>query len=173
MKILAIQLCVALALFSREMFAGDMVDTNSLTVTFAISQIQPGSDLPTGARVARASGSPKDFGALSNIVAGQIVSLSVTWIDTNIFKTHEELDSTLHRLLVAPSGSWMSGYFCMTYEQVFWQEGLSFPSVVARVDYKDGKSGQLYLYGRGWYHFAYQDRAGKWWLGEWGEFKRQ
>jgi RNA polymerase sigma factor (sigma-70 family) len=147
--------------------------SNTLTVTFADSQIMPGWGLPAGAREARGSGNPKDFGALSNIVAVQIASLSVTWIDTNVFKTHEEVDNTLHRLLVAPPGTWMSGNFCTTYEQVFWQEILSYPSIVARVDYKGGKTGQLFLYGKGFYHFAYQDKSGKWWLGEWGELKRQ
>ena len=168
-----VQLLAAVGLSSHVLFAQGTPKTNDVSITFVSPPIVPAMDLPLDARRARGAGNPNGCGALSNIVAGQIASMAVTWVDTNRFKTHGEVDGSLRRLLSAPSGSWITGFFCQTYEQVVWAQPLGTPSIVARVEHPNGRPGELFLFGVGQCHFAYKDRDGKWWLGQWGETKRQ
>jgi hypothetical protein len=167
-----VQVLAGVGLSCHLLCAQSTPRTNDVSITFVSPPVMPATDLPPDARRARGAGNPKDCGALSNVVAGQIASLAVTWVDTNSFKTHGEADGALRRLLSAPSGSWITGLFCETYEQVVWAQRLGTPSIVARVEHPNGKPGELLLFGVGQCHFAYRDRDGKWWLGQWGERKR-
>lgn len=178
-----------LLLFCHAAFAQETASTNGIRFTFLEPPIMPERDLPREARGAGITPEPdankrrvteielgivrdtKDHGALSNVVAGHIVTITVAWADTNRFKTHAETQSILRRLLTAPAGSYLTGSYCQTYTHVFWSQRLGVPSVAARVEHSDGKLGQLLMFAieDGHYFFAYQDRYGTWWLGQWRE----
>ena len=111
----------------------------------------------------------ENLGALSNVVAGTISNINITWVDTNQFKTHGESQGVLQRLLSAGPGSPGQTPYCETFTSIVWSEGLGFPSITAIVEHKHGMDGQLILFGVGFVHFAYQDRLGGWWFGRWSE----
>jgi hypothetical protein len=112
----------------------------------------------------------EDRGALSNIVAGHITAITVTWADTNRFKTHEQTESVVRRLLSAPAGSYHTSSYCQTFTFVVSSQLLGQPNIAARVEHTAGKPGQLLLFASGdAYLFAYQDREAKWWFRQWRE----
>lgn len=113
---------------------------------------------------------PNEQGPLSKIVAGQIAAIAVTWADTNRFKTHEQTEGVVRRLLSAPAGSIHTGSYCQTYTFVVWSQRLGQPNLAARVEHSNGKPGRLLLFASGdAYLFAYEDGESKWWLGTWRE----
>lgn len=168
--------------------ANEAANTNVVRFTFIEPPIVPARDLPREARRAGITPDPdankgkateiefgivrdtKDHGALSNIVAGHIAAITVTWSDTNRFKTHEQIESVVRRLLSAPAGSYHTGSYCQTYTFVAWSQPLGQPNIAAQVEHTGGKPGQLLLFASGdAYLFTYEDREAKWWLGQWRE----
>ena len=172
----------------RISYADDAVNTNDIRFTFIEPPIVPMKDLPREARRAGISPAPegkkdkateiqfgvvrdpKDHGALSKIVAGHIATIAVTWADANRFTTRQQTEAAVRRLLSAPAGSDHTGSYCKTYTYVVWSQALGQPDIVASVEHRDGKPGQLLLFASGdHYLFAYKDREAKWWLGQWRE----
>lgn len=177
-----------LLLLARVAYADGPASTNDIRFTFIEPPIVPARDLPKEARRAGITSDPdakkgktteiefgivrdtKDHGALSNIVAGHIAAITVTWADTNRFKTHDQTESVVRRLLSAPAASYHTGSYCHTYTFVVWSQHLGQPNIAARVEHSGGKPGQLLLFASGdAYLFAYEDREAKWWLGQWRE----
>jgi hypothetical protein len=166
----------------------ETTNTNGVQVTFVDPPIVPAPGLPGEARRAGLTPVPdadkgkateigfgivrdsKDHGALSNIVAGHIAAITVTWADPNRFKTQVQTASFVRRLLSAPAGSYDTGSYCQTYTFVVWSQMLGQPNIAARVEHTGGKPGQLLLFTSGGIClFAYEDRESKWWLGQWRE----
>ena len=112
-----------------------------------------------------------DHGALSNVVSSIIVSITVTWADTNTFKSHSDIEATVQGLFTAP-GSWFpvgSGVHsgCETFAYYPWQMMMPPPKLAATVKHQNGNQGQFVLLNRDMY--GYQDQDGKWW---WGMYER-
>lgn len=179
---------IGLLFLTHLLLAEEAASTKGVRFTFIEPTIVPAHDLPSEARHAGITPDPdakkgktteikfgivrdtKDHGALSTIVAGRIAGITVTWAETNRFKTQEQTESVVRRLLSAPAGSYQSGSYCQTYTFVVWSQRLGQPSITVRVEHKDGKPGQLLLFASGdAYLFAYQDEEAKWWLGQWRE----
>lgn len=182
------QLITGLLLFTGIAYADEPARTNDIRFTFIEPPIVPASDLPRDARHAGVTPDPQakkdkasdiefgivrdpsDHGALSNIVADHITAIAVSWTDTNRFKTHQQTETLVRRLLTSPTGSY-TGSYCHTFTYVVWSQVLGRPSIAARVEHANGKSGQLLLFasGPGDYYFAYKDGQAKWWFGQWRE----
>jgi len=104
----------------------------------------------------------RDHGPLSAVVSNSISSVVVTWADTNYFQTRTQVVSTLQGLLSASSR-------CQTFTHNPFTTGVGRPSIVATVAHREGRPGQLLMYGNppGRDAFAYRNQAGKWWMGYW------
>lgn len=107
----------------------------------------------------------KDYGALSNIVAGSIASITVTWLSTNIFSTPSQAEAVFRQILSSPTGSIYGGENCRTFTRWQWDFEDWQPSAVATIKHTDGQDGYLLLWGEN--IFGYRDRTGNWWLGIW------
>jgi len=152
---LLLRFVTGLLFLARIAYADGTASTNDIRFTFIEPPIVPALDLPREARRAGLTPFPnakkdktteiefwivrdtKDHGALSNIVAGHISAIAVTWADTNRFTTHQQTEGVVRRLLSASAGS------CHTYTFVVWSQFVGQPNIVARVEHADGKPGQL------------------------------
>lgn len=153
--------------------AADGGTASDMKVMFVDPPVRPTPDIPADARDAGteadpdaakggASGirfrivrDPSDHGPLSNLVAGRITALNVTWSDGTLFTTNRETENFLRRLLTVPQGS--------TRTHVPWAQMLGLPSVVATVQHTEGNGGSWHM----WYSWpsiycVYRDGSGKW-----------
>ena len=141
-------------------FAGDPVRAADIKITFAKPPVASAGELPREVLLPKGS-DPDEHGALTNIVAGRIASLTVTWADPQRFKIERQTQDLLRELLSSTN--------TQTWSYHVWSFGDAQPSLVATVDHIDGKRGRWLLWcspSPGLY-WAYQDGSGKWWWGQW------
>jgi hypothetical protein len=135
------------------------VSVSEIKIAFAKRQVAPPpGQLPKDAEYPKGADA-KDHGALTNIVAGRMAALTVTWVDPEIFKSQSQVQDFLRELL------------CSTNENTFtwhiysWGDGS--PCVVAKVEHINGKPGKWWVWDSPALFWAYQDGNGKWWWGSW------
>lgn len=104
-----------------------------------------------------------EHGALTNIVAGRIAGLTVTWADTNLFKTESQIQDFLRELLSSPN--------TQTWTFHIWSYVDGVPSMVVMVEHTAGKQGKWIIWNSPNVAWAYQDGSGKWWWGMWDVLK--
>lgn len=169
---------VGIALLVCAAYGAERIAAKNIRITFAISPVAPGRDVPREARRAGVTPDldakkgpqsqiefgivhdPHSHGALSNVVAGRISAITVTWADAGLLKRIQDTDDFLRCLLTTRAGS--------TYTYVPWAQSLGVPQVAATVEHTEGKNGRWLV----WYvwpsvYCAYQDGAGQWWFGAW------
>jgi hypothetical protein len=135
------------------------VSVSEIKIAFAKRQVAPPSgDLPKKAMY------PPDMdhdehGTLSNVVAGRISALTVTWADPKIFKTQSQVQDFLRELLCSTNG--LNSRFHI------WSYGDGIPCAVATVEHTNGRQGLWWVWNRPNLAWAYQDGDGKWWWGLW------
>ncbi len=145
-----------------RVLAEEQVSVEEIKITFAAPPfVSPTNILPREARFPQGMDA-KEHGAFTNIVAGRISALNVTWADTNLFKHQTQIQSLLRELLSSTN--------TQTWTYHVWSFGDAEPSLVATVDHTAGKQGKWLAWcspsspGPYW---AYQDGNGKWWWGQW------
>jgi hypothetical protein len=145
-------LCLALVLSGGLLIAQS---TNSLAVkiTFTKPFVASQHSLPREALTQPGWG-PKEHGAFTNIVAGRISALNVTWADSKYFKTENQMQIFLNELLNSSTQTW-------NYHVWSWMD--SEPMLIATVEHKTGKQGKLFVWFYPNIYWAYLDENGKWW----------
>jgi hypothetical protein len=160
-------LCLALVL-SGGLFGcssiAQSVNVADIKITFANPPVAPSFDtLPR-----EALSLPHDWikhGAFTNVVAGHIAALNVTWVDSKHFKNEEQTKNFLKELL--SSTNTPTGNFHMWS----WVDGV--PNVTVTVEHTTGKKGRWMIWFSPAIYWAYQDDNGKWWWGMWDSLKSQ
>ena len=167
---------------AENVLSKDNATGNDIRFTFSRSLAVPDWGLPKEARRAGITSDTNanrgqsniEFGIIqdtgsqgmfSKLVAGDITTITVSWWNTDLFSTVEDVEQLMQRLLM---------YSGDTYAYVPWAEGLSTPTIVAIVTHKNGKKGKWLI----WYYWlksnkeesiysVYQDGSGKWLFGRW------
>ena len=107
---------------------------------------------------------PNGHGAFSDLVANRVSALKVTWSDPTRFESEVQTEELLRLLLTNAKTETTTFHI--------WSWGDALPNLIATVEHKTGKPGQLILWcpppGLYW---AYQDGDGKWWWGFWDVMK--
>lgn len=156
-----ILLCLALVLsggISCSSAIAQSLNVADIKITFADPPVAPSFDtLPGEAYLPRHDS--VEHGAFTNIVAGHIAALNVTWADSKYFKTEEQTKNVLKELLSSTNTT--SGPFHIWS----WVDGV--PNMVATVEHTAGKKGRWVIWFSPAIYWAYQDEYGKWWWGEW------
>jgi hypothetical protein len=94
-----------------------------------------------------------EHGAFTNIVAGRISALNVTWTDSKYFKSENQIQIFLNELLNSSTQTW-------NYHVWQWADGE--PMLIATVEHKNGKQGKLFVWSHPNVYWAYLDENGKW-----------
>jgi hypothetical protein len=167
---------LACVLLAGDVLAGERVSVADIKITFARVQfrpsgvprealnagIKPDRDAAKGGSSAIEFGIVKDsrsHGALTNIVAGRISALRVTWANLSFIKNAKQIPDFLRERLSATNGSF--------YAFHIWSYADGAPDVVATVEHTEGTEGKLYIWGLPSLACAYLDGNGKWWWGSW------
>jgi hypothetical protein len=138
------------------------VPVADIKITFAKLSLAPSRALPTEV-LDPPSSDVKEYGPFTNIVAGHIASLDVTWANPNDFKTENQTRKFLRELLSSTNTeTW-------TFHVWSWAEGQ--PSIVAAVNHTNGKQGAWMIWCSPGPFWAYKDENGKWWWGSWKSWK--
>ena len=137
----------------------ERVGVSEIKITFAKRQVAPPSgELPKDAQYP-SDYDADDHGALTNIVAGRIAALTVSWADPEIFKAQSQVQDFLRDVL------------CSTNTQMWkfhiWSYGDGIPCVTATVKHTNGRKGLWWVWNRPNLAWAYHDANGKWWWGSW------
>ena len=159
-------LCLALGLSgvlfgcsTTDRHRAEYVSVPEIKITFAKRRVAPPSgDLPHDAKYPPGFDS-NVYGALTNIVAGRISALTVTWADSKRFKTEGQTADFLRELLSSTN--------TQTWTYHVWSYGDGVPSVLATVEHTVGKKGKWLIWSSPNVAWAYQDGSGKWWWGLW------
>ena len=140
--------------------AGQPVKVADIEITFADPPVTPPRNLPKEAQCPPDFDS-KEHGTFTDIVAGRIKALNVTWADPKFFKTQSQTRELLRELLSSTN--------TYTYNFHIWQWADVTPSVVATVEHTVGNQGKWMV----WcdrspsIYWAYLDGNGKWRWGGW------
>jgi hypothetical protein len=158
-------LCLALVL-SGGLFGcssiAQSVNVADIKITFTNPPVAPLHDLPREVLYPQGFDSI-EHGAFTNIVAGHIAALTVTWADSKIFKTESQTRDFLRELLSSPN--------TQTWAYHAWSYLDGYPSIVAIVEHTAGKQGKWIIWSSPNVDWAYQDENGKWWWGMWDSLK--
>lgn len=133
-------------------------EAKMVRVLFADKPVEPERDVPREAVKQR----HKDVfrGPFSELVAGNIFSVTVTYFNTKLLKEKKDTEEFLRRLLTTPKGT--------TFNHVPWAQSLAFPTVTATVEHTQGKTGTWLVWDGGQsVYCAYKDGEGRWWFGVW------
>lgn len=155
-----IKLLLATRALSCIATAADPVAVEDIKFSFTKPAVAPDRDVPKDARNAKGTPDSGNPGPLSDVVAGRIAALTVTWSNPALFGTAKDAADFLRRLLDSRKGS--------TYPHIPWAQNLGVPDVAATVQHSDGKNGRWLV----WYawpsvYSAYQDGTGRWWFSAW------
>lgn len=139
--------------------SGKRVDVSEIKIKFASQQVAPPlGGLPKEAQYPKGADA-EDHGALTNIVAGRMAALTVTWADPQIFKTHGQVQDFLRELLCSTNTQSWSFHI--------WSYLDGIPCATATVKHTNGRQGLWWVWDRPNLAWAYQDADGKWWWGSW------
>jgi hypothetical protein len=136
------------------------VKVADIEIAFADPPVTPPRNLPKEAQYPPDFDS-KEHGTFTDIVAGRIKALNVTWADPKFFKTQSQTQELLRELLSSTN--------TYTYNFHIWQWADDTPSVVATVEHTVGNQGKWMV----WcdrspsIYWAYLDGNGKWRWGGW------
>jgi hypothetical protein len=140
----------------------ERVGVSEIKIKFAQRQVAPPlGGLPQDVRYPPGMEAPRDHGALTNVVAGRISALTVTWTNPEIFKTQSQVQDLLRDLLCS------TNEITFTWHVYSW--GDVSPCVVAKVEHINGKAGKWWVWDSPALYWAYQDGNGKWWWGAWDD----
>jgi hypothetical protein len=140
------------------------VNVADIKVTFA--QPPPTPPLPQFPSAAELFASGEDttqHGVFTNIVAGRISALVVTWADPKCFKGERQIQDFISALLCSTNTP--------TARLRQWSWGNGMPCLVATVEHTAGKQGQWVVWRYPNLYWAYQDGNGKLWWGIWDSSK--
>lgn len=126
---------------------------------FSEKQVPPERDVPKEAQNARPAPNAKP-GAFSDLVAGNISTVTVTYFNPKTLKGNQETEEFLRRLLTTPKGP--------TFNHIPWAQSLPVPTVAATVQHAKGEPGIWLVWDGGQsVYCTYKDGAGRWWFGVW------
>jgi hypothetical protein len=150
--ILSLALVLSGGLFGCSKTVHD-VSLADINITFTRPFARPSPNCPQAALLPP-SGNNQNYVAFTNIVAGQISALTVTWADPKCFNTENQARDFLRELLSSPidASRWH-----------VWEFAEGEPILVATVEHASGKRGKLYVWSYPGIHWAYLDKKGAWW----------
>lgn len=135
------------------------VSVSDVKFSFARRLVAPAHDLPQEAEYPPGA-DPGEHGPLTNIVAGRISALTVTWADPALFKSQDQTRDFLKEILSSTN--------TQTWSFHIWSYGDVTPSVTATVEHVNGRPGKWWIWCSPGLAWAYLDANGKWWWGSWG-----
>jgi len=131
---------------------------DDIKITFASPPMAPRRDVPPPEAFYPAGFDARECGSFTNIVAGRIARIKVTWADPSHFKSENQTREFLRGLLANPR--------TQTWKYHVWSFGDGVPLLVADIKYNSGKIGKWIIWSYPAYYWAYQDGAGQWWWGD-------
>ncbi len=134
------------------------VKVDDIKITFASPLLAPRRDVPPPEAFYPAGEAGREYGSFTNIVAGRIARIQVTWADPNHFKSENQTREFLCGLLANPK--------TQTWKYHVWSFGDDVPSLVADIKDAAGKTGKWIIWSYPSNYWAYQDGAGQWWWGD-------
>jgi hypothetical protein len=143
--------------------SNEHVSVENIKIAFTTPTVTSPRTLPREALYPQGAEDGREYGALTNIVAGHIAALTVTWADPKIFKTENQTRDFLKELLSSTNeNNW-------TFHA--WSYVDTEPSMVTVVEHTAGRQGKWLIWCSPNVAWAYQDENGKWWWGLWDALK--